>query len=309
MRRIEEASARSACLEPSRPASRGRRAIRPRQHGDDAEATDRRRSSGRGSSVTSSQLNVTAALSCHSIGARDRRRSAASMSAARPAVARRRKRVGRLSLGRRPGSDDADVAARPPERRPASPADRTAGRRSQHGSPAGSGRGELDRCRGSMLVATARRSPSRSADQAAAARPWARRSELRRTARSPPTSERSSAARRRPCRRSAASGVGASAMRSDATEATRRAETAAILAGDARHALEVPADRARADHHDRIVGGSDPLEGHRDRAAAAEAQRRQAVAALAAPQLVEQGRDDPRAARRRSGGRARSRRR
>ena len=41
---------------------------------------------------------------------------------------------------------------------------------------------------------------------------------------------------------------------------------------------------------------SDPLDGHRDRAAAAEAQRREPVAALAPRELVEQRRDDPRAA-------------
>src|SRR6266550_2951868 len=38
---------------------------------------------------------------------------------------------------------------------------------------------------------------------------------------------------------------------------------------------------------------SDPLEGRRDRAAAAEAQGGEAVAALAAAKLVQQGRDDP----------------
>src|SRR5436190_21216348 len=40
---------------------------------------------------------------------------------------------------------------------------------------------------------------------------------------------------------------------------------------------------------------SDPLEGGRDRAATAEAQGGEAVAALAAAELVQQGRDDPRA--------------
>src|SRR5919205_677248 len=44
----------------------------------------------------------------------------------------------------------------------------------------------------------------------------------------------------------------------------------------------------------RTGGSSDSLEGRRDGAAAAETQRRHAVAALAAAQLVEQGRDDSR---------------
>src|SRR6185312_1317072 len=46
-----------------------------------------------------------------------------------------------------------------------------------------------------------------------------------------------------------------------------------------------------------VRSGSDPLDGHRHRAAAAEAQRHEAVAALAAVELVEQRRHDPRAAR------------
>src|SRR3954466_12108962 len=42
---------------------------------------------------------------------------------------------------------------------------------------------------------------------------------------------------------------------------------------------------------------SDPFDGHRDRAAAAETQRRKAESALTADQLVRQCRDDPCAAR------------
>src|SRR5438093_10796679 len=50
----------------------------------------------------------------------------------------------------------------------------------------------------------------------------------------------------------------------------------------------------RTDEDSRASASGDALEGHGDRATAAEAQRRQPVAALAPPKFVKQRRDDAR---------------